>query len=477
MLPFRKISSTEVALSSYYGNKLFVSRSERAVFNYNRWLTQKITAKGLDADIDTVSDLKFSDVFNKDIKGSSVYAALSRTFASFKAGDCVFEFDRPEQRDLNDTTMLFCGTKGDRLLYIDDTNTIYEYEDVTQQITSLGTIEEVCQFSEEEIAKKPIEIVELSLGGKSVPIGVVLGWKLGVKGMIKALNIDARIYDRHGEGRYRLQSDEFKVTFEDKMIVARKGDRKAEFVIGSLLRYRNYLKRYPLRLFEKTDGWQAVMDKDGLGARYSRELKNIYDLFIDPVTEDILKDMEFPTTLSGLFIKAVEVLLDDAYKDPTDFYEMRDRNYERISGFIYTELMRSVKQYRSRASVANASLTMNPQAVWMNVVKDPACAIVEESNPIHNIKERDVVIYGGIGGRTGRTLTEKFRTYSHSDLGVTSEGTVDNGSVGTIMYLSGDPDYGTVYGRRRKRDEDHTPNNTQLQSISAMITPASDRDD
>lgn len=488
MLPFRKVSSTEVVLSSYYGNKLFVTRSERAVFNYGRWLTKHITAIGLDSEDKRVEDLRFSDVFNREVKGSSVYASLSRSFAGFQADAYKFSWDYEDHKaqgeypDLSKVSeasgdVLYCGNRLDQSLWIDELNQIFAWDAVTKNAELLGSIEELCGFDPALIAKRPIEIVELTLSGKQIPIGAVLGWKMGLKNMIRFCGLDARLHDRFGEARYVPTDDEFKVVFEDKILVANKGDRKAEMIIGSLLRFKNHTKRYPAHLFEKPEGWQAVMDKAGLGARYTRELKNIFDLFLDPITIDVLKLMPEPTQLAALFLRSVEVLLDDSYKSPTDFTEMRDRCHERVAGFVYTEMVRAIKQFRSRSIVANSSVTMNPQAVWMNIVKDPACSVVEESNPVHNIKERDVVIYGGIGGRSGRTLTERFRTYNQTDLGVTGDGTVENGSVGTVMYLSGDPDYGNIYGMRKPVGDTSELPPAKLQSYATMLTPGSDRDD
>lgn len=485
-LPIRKINSHEVALNSYYGAKLFVSRSERAMFNYTRWLSKHITSIGLDGEDQRVTDLKFSDVFDRETKGSSVYAGLSKSFAGFTAGQCTFTFDsndhkeqavHPETIEGSSGELLYCGTRLDQTLWIDQQNQVFAYSDATKASEHLGTIETLCGFDATLVSRRPIEIVELNLAGKQIPIGAVLGWKLGLKNMIKFTGVDARIYDRFGEARYKPTDDEFKVDFEDKVLVANKGDRKAEFIIGSLLRFKAHLKRYPLRQFEKPEGWQAVMDKAGMGARHSRALRDVYDLFIDPITEDVLKLIGEPTEMAALFLRASEMLLTDDYKSPTDFTEMRDRNHERVAGFVYTEMCRAVRQFRSRSIVSNSSITMNPKAVWMNVVKDPAGEIAKEYNPVANLKEKDVVVYGGIGGRSGRILTEKNRTYNKTDIGVTGDGTVENGDVGTIMYLSGDPDYGNVYGVRKPIEDIDGFDPAQLVSVPTLLTPGSDRDD
>lgn len=40
---------------------------------------------------------------------------------------------------------------------------------------------------------------------------------------------------------------------------------------------------------------------------------------------------------------------------------------------------------------------MNPFDVLMSIQQDPSVSLVEESNPIHNLKEKENVTYSGVG--------------------------------------------------------------------------------
>ena len=43
--PFCKVKDNKVALTSYYYSKLFVTRSDKVVNNYNKWLYKNIILK------------------------------------------------------------------------------------------------------------------------------------------------------------------------------------------------------------------------------------------------------------------------------------------------------------------------------------------------------------------------------------------------------------------------------------------------
>ena len=120
-----------------------------------------------------------------------------------------------------------------------------------------------------------------------------------------------------------------------------------------------------------------------------------------------------------------------------DFVDNLDRvrGYDRIAGSIYREIVKSVRQYNGRTASASASISMNPHSVWIDIVQDRAAAPIEQTNPIRNAKEREVMTFGGNGGRSRQSMVAQTRVYKDSDVGFVSEAGVDSGDVGIISYV------------------------------------------
>ncbi len=64
----------------------------------------------------------------------------------------------------------------------------------------------------------------------------------------------------------------------------------------------------------------------------------IVDMFIDPITKEILTEMKEPTDFIGLLVRSAELLQTDWSPDETDMMHMRIKGYERMAGAVYTEL-------------------------------------------------------------------------------------------------------------------------------------------
>ena len=98
---------------------------------------------------------------------------------------------------------------------------------------------------------------------------------------------------------------------------------------------------------------------------------------------------------------------------------------------------------------------------------------MEDINPIQNLKESEVITYGGAGGRDKDTMTKPTRSFHTSDAGVLSESTVDNAGVGTVAYLSANPNIATVRGMLSDKK---TLNPTSMMSTASLVSACSFND-
>ena len=90
-VPLRKISPTEVALSSYYG-KTFVAVNPKVANSSMAWLTKKLFAYMIEGS-DAITEISPSDVFDNEFKAPYIYSAISNHFKSFRVNRYFFSFD------------------------------------------------------------------------------------------------------------------------------------------------------------------------------------------------------------------------------------------------------------------------------------------------------------------------------------------------------------------------------------------------
>lgn len=482
-LPIRKTKPHEVALTSYYA-KVFIERSQKSVVNYPKWLINQIRLIGDDPEDTRITNMKLIETFDHEVLMPRIYTILASSFREFTIqnkyiiyvdyfhrgeviGDDVIQANEFEGY----TVIGYTKGKNRHPILIDENDTFYIRDG--KDLTVLGTIEELLDL---DASKAPVEIAEFRLFSKNMPVGVILGHHFGLSKLISILQVRMR---RVPQGtRLNLQSNEYAVRFADETLVFDRENKKAQLILAGLNRYHREIERYNVDLFDQQDVWENVMEDNGIRIGTIRELRFAMEMFVDPITYEILKDMDEPTSLDLLIIRACELLLTDWHPKENDIHHQRVRGYERMVGTVYTETMRSIRRHRSRGMGAQNKIEQNPEAVWQNVVNgDASVSQVEELNPIENLKEKELITYSGTGGRSGQTIVKRIRAFHENDIGVISEATTDSGTVGVNTYSSYNPQIRNLRGITKLPTEDTYNNPSSLLSTSALLAPAADMDD
>jgi hypothetical protein len=483
-LPIRKVNSSTVALTSYYG-KVFVQRSEKKVANYAGWITNQVAVRGMDTGNTEITDMMLANVYDSNFHVPRIYSTLAQRFRSFTVAGLNLFFDYEVRKTLVDDKILkaveakkgfvLVGTTGAEKspIVVGDDNVFYQVSFVKSdvELKVLGSIEELLGL---DVARAPREVAEIKLFGKLVPVGIFLSYHLGFQGLLKVLGTRPVRHVQQGE-HAKIGADEFVITFEDEKLVFAKSTDRAGIILQGLATYNEALANYAMPLFEKKAIYFNIMERMNLGVRYLREMDLLVDLFIDPITKEILEKTNEPITFIGLVLRACDLLLTDWSPDETDTTYQRLRGYERMAGAVYSELARAVRQQRARGT-SNAPIDISPYAVWQNIMQDSAVRLVEESNPVHELKAQEEVTYSGTGGRTSRSMVGRTRIFHPNDLGVISESTKDSSDVAITTYTTANPHISDVRGMTHRYDR-ATSGPSSLISTSALLAPAADRDD
>lgn len=480
-IPIRKVSPTKVALTSYY-SKLFVNRSTRVANDFDKWLVRNINLQAKNDGIvePTVTSLRVAEKDLSEFKLPRIYSGLGSVYNGFKTDGLTFYFDYTERVKyfeklgisvdaLETDGYVVAGHKGKQPILVDSTNQFYL--NTTKDLESLGLMTDILNLS---LAKAPLETATLSILNKDVPVGLILAYRKGLTNLLNERKIQ---YQSHPRGtRLQLAEDEYTLVFLDEVLVFNREDYANTLLLSGLKRYQKVLQQFSRWDFDRTDVYFRVLDSTGLTASYIREIDTLFSSWIDPITRDILEHYKEPTEFEALLYRSIELLLTDWSPSEVDGAYMRYKGYERTAGTVYNTLVRSVKIFNARQGRGEQTITLDPYEVWKKVTRDPTVSVVEDSNPIQNLKEEEVVTFSGDGGRPTKTMVARTRLFHKNDLGVVSEATVDSGNVGAIFYLTPDANFANMRGITKPYNPD-TDGVAKIFSTPALISVNADRDD
>ena len=474
--PIRKVGPDKVALTSYY-NKIFISRSEKQVNNYPGWITNTIASRGMDVNDERVTQLMLADVFRATDRTPRIYSIMAQRFRSFTiksfqfhfdyaSREAVFGADRVKAAEKNG--LVVCGKSGKSLLVVDNNDALYTWAD--GNLTPIDSMEGLLELD----SVGPIERAEIKIFGKQVPVGMFLGYQLGLTKLCEVLGVKPRRVPA-GERLY-LAPTEYALRFEDEAWVFEQNRKAATLILSGFQAFEKVIRNYPAHLFDRRDIYQNVLETGKVSVRYLREMDLLVDMFVDPITKGILEEMQEPTTFVGLVRRAVELLETDWAPEETDMAYMRICGYERMAGAVYSELVQATRRYRSSGNPGTAKLDIAPFTVFQSIQRDPAVKTVEESNPVHNLKEKEELTYSGVGGRGARSMVKDTRVFHDNDTGVISEASKDSADVGVTTFLSADPNLTGLRGLTGRADLKNIQPATMV-STSMLLAPCADKDD
>lgn len=472
MLPIRKTSPNTVALTSFYG-KNFIRRSEKVAQDRPKWLVNEIIRRGIDLNDVSVTDLRFADVFDPLAVTPRDYSSVSMRLSGFTAGDTIFNFDYSKRNEIyseaavkhcEESNLIPVGLSRNALMAMDKFNTLYQISN--GKIEERGTLPEVLGF---DLAKEPKEFTELSMMGKDVPLAIVLCYYQGLRKALKKHKVPFEVYEP--AQRITTTNNDLVLRFSDAKMVISPQTPEQGLIFNGLIPYVKIMRDYKIRDMDKKDVYLNLIQKNGLTNRYLNELDLMDTMFVDPITERILKKMGEPITFKGLLRRANEMLTNDAHPRETDAFNQHIFGHQRVAGAVYTEMVRSVREYRNKPGTRK-KLEMQQNAVWQLISQDPSVMPASNANPIQSMKEADVVTFGGEGGRSRRSMVKHTREFLESDIGLISESTVDSGDVAITSYLSDNPIFDDIDGLIKNTPKKDLKTN-QVMSSTSMLAPCS----
>ncbi len=469
-VPIRKTAPDTVTLTSFYG-KNFIQRSEKSNADYETWLQNQIVTKGSNIKDNVVTHMQLNDVFDPKAKLPRIFTTIARRISSFTSNGFILNFNHKLASELypkeiidafvaDDLTPV--GKSHDAYLAMDMNSNLYRK--TTNALEEIGTITD---FLNIDTSKCPKPYTELSYMGKTIPLGIIFGFYLGIEGLLELYKVRFRRYEPNE--RIDASTADIVLKFRDGKLALEYDNFEQALIFNSFNHYESVMKNYTVRDFNSKDVYLNMIQKNKLTIRYLNELELMDQMFVDPMTKRILIKMNEPTTFKGLLRRSNELLTLDYHPKETQMDYQHIIGNQRIPGRVYTELVRTIRQFRNKPG-SRKRLEMQSNAVFSGISKDGAVLPAQDANPIQSIKESDVVTFGGDGGRSRRSMVKHTRAMSEEELGVISGDTVDSGDVAITAYMSSNPCLADVDGMVNTQAQANA-NINQLLSAPCLLAP------
>ena len=474
-LPIRKINFNEVVLSSYYG-KLFVTRGTQKNNDFGYWIKNKLLKEYADGNIENFV-VKNSKNNNYDIDLPEDYAKYGRYIKSFKYKNYTFNFNYNSRESLidNDKKLLskieengiLIGKDNNDPIIMDFKNNIYVYKN--NSFEYVGYMHEILSFI--DTLKAPDEYINIKIFKTHIPLILLLCYYVGgLEKLLKLLKVNY-YYEKHN---IKVDKELFmEIKFNTEKLVIKK-NKKFNFLLNGLNVISSVSKNLD-KLNNKND-LDTLFNLLNYSLLVKNEIPNLNNMFIDPITMDLLKILKLPETFSGILIKAVEMLQNDNYKNPNKITGMSLKGYERMSGMLYKEISNSIRDYKNKSVFGRAKITMNPYNIIKRLNEDSTTMLVNDINPIANLKQYEDVTLLGFNGIGKESVNKERRQYDSDDIGILSEANKDSGDVGISAYVSASPNVVNTLGMVEETDIENK-SWASIFSTSAMLAPFATNDD
>lgn len=476
MLPIRKISPTRVVLTSNY-SKLFIFRTERKSFDNFSYIVSYIKETYI-AGNGNIVKIKPGNLYSNLIQLPNMYTNMSINFDSVETDKYNFIFnykqmtnyiDQEVIKDLASKDLIFIGyDKSKSVLVTDYNDTIFNY---TKNMEELGDLIDLLELDR---TKVPKAFTMINILGDSIPLGVAIGYYLGISNLISITGAKHQLIE--SSKQYKPTKNEIVLKFIDYKLIIEPIKPEHHLLFNGFLYFKDSIKQHELKDFDYKEIYLTIIEQRNLSLIHIKEFNLLEELFLDPITVDVLVSMNEPVDFLKLLFRANELLKDFAYPDINDPKYSRIRGYDRVPGLMYRALSESVRSYKFKGG-SKSKIELDPYKIWNYVTQDNTVKITEDNNPITDAKEMEAITFSGMDGLNKDATPVYMRRYHKNDIGFVSEATIDSGDVALNTYLTPYARFKDVRGLIDIDNQEHTTNKSKLFSTSVMLSPGSDQDD
>ena len=478
--PICKVRPTRVTLNSNY-NKLLVERNTNVAHSFINWFLkslEKAKAVGWQYTLSHVKctyprvalPFELTEIGGRYDKISFKDGMMY--FGILKRGDFVPQAYRSNVQELEKELGCWFGYRGADMFFIQNTGSVSVRNMKTNEETFYGAFIDFFQWLTGCEMSPMTEFAELTVLSWKVPVIHALCYRYGLTEMLKYTGVNYDVYDINE--RYDRLTSDIVIKFSDKKLVIHRNPRNMALLFGGFCIYD--LSNVTMEDMNEKDIYYELLTQKKVSTNLIKGINALFDLFIDPITRDVLREMKEPTDLRDLLIRAVTLLTTSEHKEEASASNFRFRGVEQMTGIVYNEMARAFATYKNKGRGATNKFSMKEYQIKQRIAKEQLTENVSIINPIDDIKTYSKFSNAGSGGRSNDTFMITDRQFTRDQIGVVSEATVDNGKTGMNATLPANPIIVNERGMVQEADiKNLQPEN--VLSLTACLLPCATNDD
>lgn len=495
-VPIAKVSPTRVAMNTNF-NKALVERTTSVAHSFDLWFMKALRQPVLKDDVTLVHG-HFGTPNNRVL--SWEYTSLGKRLAGFtitsgseESGtelpikDLALTFDyqnrfatvkEPYKKSAETHETLygvFCGTNKAQThaVYMHPSGITY-LVDMAKGAAVLSTtlVDLIADLNRKFNPSRLTEWVDLKILDKKMPVAVALCYRYGFKNLLDYLKVVPTKVPKGS--RLHTKLSDVVLRFSDYSLVIPRTPAATALLLNGLnnLDLSNTL----LEDMDTRDAYYDFIQQLGLSINTIKGIDSFFDMFIDPISRDVLYQMGEPTNVRDLLIRATTLLTTQDCMESSSSANFRYRSYERMVGEVYNAMARAHETWKYKSIGATNKFSINEFLVKKNILQDQLTENVDILNPIGALRTSTSFSHVGNGGRSADTFTIDDRRYPEDGIGVISEATVDNAKVALNAQLSMNPRLTNLRGLSHVADPSQL-DPSELLSITSLLMPCCTNDD
>lgn len=367
------------------------------------------------------------------------YDEFSKVLTKFETKNCTIFFNQQQAiQYANDKNIdipkdnMFIGLKDNKPVFIDvDTQVTTDGEGICDLI--ITELPEALQkdFSKIRSTKK-LMYNTVTIMAQSIPFIVLLMYWEGITSVFNKLKLKYSFSPKYPSD---VKANESIIKFKDSYFIYQEDLATSLLMNGiKVLDTENhdmdeYNTNEPyLDYFKKVYGKVSIVNA----------LYNAYEFTLDPITLEILDDINLPTDLVELCIYASNLLADESYTMENSQTLSRIRSTEIIPAILYNEISRAYIDFKNSAGKKKLSIPKDSvikQLLALQTVEDYSTL-----NPVVELeKDRAITSKGFRGINVDRAYSEQKRSYDKSMVGIMAISTSPDGNCGINRFLTLEP--------------------------------------
>jgi hypothetical protein len=384
------------------------------------------------------------------------YDELSSKYRKIILPDITIYFSQLEIRDRMKKLNIQAPERSSHVipLAMDKNNNVIYLDTSTNKIPVMGiqlidyVIEQIGKYDTDFITSfkstpwgKTYMYSRAKIMDKYIPIVILLAYLDGLVNLMKRANINYRIItktDSKSVPDYKKNEEEV-IEFSDAWLVYN------IYPLRNILLMSGFnevpTKIYEIKQFLSKEVYHEIFDTLFGRSNIGYAFENFEQLFIDPMTEEVLKDYNLPTDFIDVFLYANTLLEDNSYIEEGNQNYTRIRCNEMINAFLYNSLAKAYERYRLTADRVNPEkISIRKDKVIIDILTSQVTNDYSDLNPIYTLDlMRSTTYKGPAGMNEDRSFNLSKRSYHPTMVGVLSQASPISGSIGIARTLTVNP--------------------------------------